>query len=337
MDVTRSEFDIIEQLFASLTLGDPRALGLKDDAAVLGLPEGREMVVTSDCLVAGVHFRPQDPPESIARKALRVNFSDLAGMGATPTGAFLAAAFPRDVCDDWLEAFALGLKEDIELFDAPLLGGDTVATPGPLTLTVTALGTVAKGRALRRSGAKAGDVIFVSGSLGDSAIGLKILSEEISLTNEKHKTYLSGRYLRPEPRTQFGAALSELDGVGGGMDVSDGLVQDLGHICAASGLGARVELDRLPLSAAAQSVLEVSPDLIDIVLTGGDDYELLFTVREDAARTATDLAKSLGLRLTPIGVIEAGQGVRVLRPDGGQWKAARTGYRHFDGAQESGD
>ena len=318
----------ISELFRPLTLGDPRALGLKDDAAVLALPPDRELVVTADALVAGVHFRPEDPPDLIARKALRVNLSDLAAMGARPEGFFLCAAFPYSTCDSWLETFASGLRQDVETFQIPVLGGDTVATPGPLTLSLTALGSVEKGKALRRSFAQAGDDIYVSGSLGDGALGLKVISEEVSLSITNHREFLKDRYLLPQPRVALGLALVDVPGMGACMDISDGLVQDIGHICRASGVGAVVEMSQIPLSDATRSLLKASPELMDSVLTGGDDYELLFSARSRARPALAALVSALGLPITRIGRIETGAGVVVLDGIGEVRAFPKGGYNH---------
>lgn len=266
MPTRRSEFEIIERLFRPMTRNNPAALDLKDDAALLPTVDGTELVVTSDTLVAGVHFLDHDTPGLVARKALRVNLSDLAAMGAKPVGFLMAASFPQNVTDAWLERFANGLREDTETFDVPLLGGDTVGTPGPLSLTVTAFGTVPIGKSLRRSNAVVGQGVYVSGTIGDGAIGLRVAREEISVTHEEQKGFLRGRYRLPKPRLALGQALSGKGWVGACMDISDGFVQDLGHICAASKVGATIEWERVPLSEAATAVIKAHPDMRDLIL-----------------------------------------------------------------------
>jgi len=224
-----AEFDLIARYFAPLAAGAPGALGLLDDAALVDVSPGHRLVVTVDAVVAGVHFLADDPPDLIARKALRVNLSDLAAMGARPLGYFLAAAF-ADQDEPWLAAFAAGLAEDQASFGVALMGGDTVATPGPLTLAITAIGEVRSGRELRRSAAKAGDLIFVTGTLGDGALGLAALRGALPALSGAQRDFLARRYHLPEPRIDFGRALTEEGLALCGMDISDGLGADLGHI-----------------------------------------------------------------------------------------------------------
>lgn len=325
------EFEIIARFFAPLAARCPGALGLTDDAAVLEVPPGKALVVTTDTLVAGVHFLPDDPPDLIARKALRVNLSDLAAMGARPAGVLLAAAFPAVTDESWLIRFAGGLGADLAAFDTGLLGGDTVATPGPLTLTITALGFVAAGRALRRSGARPGETVYVSGSLGDAALGLEALRGGLAGLDEAARGLLVDRYHLPRPRVELGLRLIGI--VGAAMDISDGLCADLCHICRASGLGAVIEAARLPLSPAARRAVEMCPERLAAVLSGGDDYELLFTAPPAAAPALASLADELGLPLTAIGTMIEGGGVKVLAADGSEITVAEGGYRHFPGQE----
>ncbi|HIJ63338.1 MAG TPA: thiamine-phosphate kinase, partial [Rhodospirillaceae bacterium] len=253
------EFSLIARLFAPLAAGAPGALGLTDDAALIEGPAGRQWAVTADALVAGVHFFADDPPDLIARKLIRVNLSDLAAMGAKPCGAFLCACFPRDTGTAWLDRFATGLKSDCEEFGIALMGGDTVATPGPLTLALTAFGDVPAGQALLRSNARSGHDIWVSGTIGDAALGLRGLTGE-----GPADPHLIDRYRLPQPRIALGLALHGL--AQAAMDVSDGLVGDLGHICRASGVGAVLRADLVPLSQPAAAAQDLA-----LVLTGGDD------------------------------------------------------------------
>lgn len=311
------EFSLIARLFAPLAAGAPGALGLKDDAALLDGPAGRQWVITADAMVAGVHFLADDPADLIARKLIRVNLSDLAAMGACPKAVFLAACFPVGVGDDWVDRFGSGLKFDCESFSIALMGGDTVATPGPLTLSLTAIGDVAAGHALLRSNARLGDNIWVSGTIGDAALGLKGL-----IGKGPADAYLIDRYRLPQPRIDLGRHLHGL--ARAAMDISDGLVADLGHICRASGVGAVVEAARVPLSAAAASMQDLTT-----VLTGGDDYELLFTAPPEATAPLNALSGALGLRLSAVGRIIAGDGVTVLGVDGRALALGAGGYRHF--------
>lgn len=324
-----AEFDLIARYFAPLAAGRAGAVGLTDDAAFLDIDPGTELVVTADALVAGVHFLPDDPADLVARKALRVNLSDLAAKGATPLAYFLTAAFSPQVDEVWLAAFCAGLAADQAEFGIQLMGGDTTATPGPLTLSITALGTVPRGRAARRGGARAGDAVLVSGSVGDATLGLMALRGGLPTLSAADRQYLIDRYHLPRPRSALGPRLAEAGLARAAIDVSDGIVADLGHICTSSALGAEIETARLPLSAAAAAAVAAAPELMTKVLTGGDDYEILFTAPADRLPLIAALGQSIGLPLTVIGHMAAGQGVRVLGPGGMELPLAKTGYRHF--------
>ncbi|CUW40189.1 Thiamine-monophosphate kinase [Magnetospirillum sp. XM-1] len=323
------EFGLIAELFAPLAAGYPGALGLKDDAAFIAAEPGYDTVATMDSMVAGVHFLPDDPPDLVARKLIRVNLSDLAAKGAEPRLLMLSAAFPRTVEQDWLRRFGAGLAEDVRAFGVHLIGGDTVSTPGPLTLTLTALGRVEAGRGLKRSGAGEGDTIWVSGSIGDGALGLKAIRGELPGLSVPHLEFLAGRYRLPQPRVALGPRLVGL--ARGAMDVSDGLVQDLGHLCRASGLAARIEASRVPLSAAAAGVLARDESLLASVLAGGDDYEVLFTAPSGAEQAVAGLSAELGIALAPIGTMVQGEAgkVAVIGANGGEIAVGRGGWRHF--------
>lgn len=324
------EFGLIAELFAPLAARCPGALGLTDDAAFLPATPGFDLVATMDAMVAGIHFLPDDPPDLIARKLVRVNLSDLAAKGARPTYVMLAAAFPIGTTGEWLRRFGLGLKQDLEEFGIPLIGGDTVSTPGPLTLTLTALGQVEAGRGLLRSGARMGHDIWCSGTLGDGALGLKAIRGEIMGLSVDHASFLAGRYRLPLPRIGLGACLVGL--AGASMDVSDGLVQDLGHICRVSGVAAEIEVARLPLSTAAAGALDLDQSLLALVLTGGDDYELLFTAPPYEAESIILVGERTTTPLTRIGRIVSAEpmtGVRVLDRDGEPLVMGQGGWRHF--------
>lgn len=322
------EFSLIARYFAPLAANFPGALGLKDDAALVDVPAGERLVVTVDAVVAGVHFLPDDPPDLIARKLLRVNLSDIAAMGARPVAVLLAAAFPRDTTRDWLDRFASGLAADCRTYGISLIGGDTVATPGPLTLSVTAIGRVARDCELRRSAAQAGDRIYVSGTIGDAALGLKVLKGELRVP-EAAAQHLIDRYRLPQPRVDLGCRLAGL--AHAALDISDGLCADLAHICEASAVAAVIEAGRVPLSAAARAALAELPELVGAVLGGGDDYELLFTAPPQVEQRLSELSRTLGLPLTAIGYITDGQGVRVEDHPNGLPRAG--GYRHFQGGE----
>jgi thiamine-monophosphate kinase len=325
----RGEFQIIADFFAPLAAGAPGAEGLRNDAAVFDAAPGHSVVVTVDAMVEGVHFLSDDPPGSVGRKLLRVNLSDLAAMGARPVGYLLAAAFSKRIDDPWIQAFVDGLAADQRDFGVHLFGGDTVSTPGPLTLSLTAFGDVPVGRALPRAGAKAGDLVYVSGTIGDGALGLKALRGDLENQSEADTAYLAGRYRLPTPRVALGQALSAQGLATAALDVSDGLVADLGHICETSGLAAEVEAAKVPLSTAAERVLGRDPGLRAAVLTGGDDYELLFTVSPDRAAEVADLAARLGLPLARIGTMQPGAGVRVVDDSGRPLDLPRAGWSHF--------
>ena len=316
------EFAFIARRLQPLAAGSPGALGLLDDAALLDPPAGAQLVLTKDAMVAGVHFLPDDPPAQIAQKLLRVNLSDLAAMGAAPLGYLLALARAKDTTEDWLAAFCGGLAADQQEFGIGLLGGDTVSTPGPLTLSLTALGEVPKGAALLRSTARPGDDIWVSGTLGDGALGLKVLLRELS-ADEPARGQLIERYRLPQPRVALGQALRGL--ASAALDISDGLLADLGHILDASGVGATVRAAAVPLSPAARGL----PGARAVALTGGDDYELLFTAAAARRQEVAALARRQGLPLTCIGEIEAASGLRVLDEAGEEISIGTTGWQHF--------
>ena len=273
-----SEDDLIARYFAPLA--GPAALGLRDDAALLRPPPGRDLVLTTDALVAGVHFFPDDPPGAIARKALRTNLSDLAAKGAAPLGFLLSLALPAGWTEEWLGAFAAGLGEDAQTYDCPLMGGDTVKTPGPLTLSITALGAVKTGGMAARTGVRAGDRLYVSGTIGDAALGLRLRLGQGPALAEPHRLHLLDRYLLPRPRLALAPAMALAHG---GMDVSDGFVGDLTKMLRVSGVSANIDLARLPLSDAAKAAISADPALFEIAATGGDDYELLAAVPSENA------------------------------------------------------
>jgi thiamine-monophosphate kinase len=320
------EFRLIRELFAPLAAGYPGALDLKDDAALVTPRVGHQVVVTCDALVAGVHFLKDDPPELIARKAVRVNLSDLAAMGASPIGLVLALALPKDADEAFVRRFAAGLAQDVALFNVPLIGGDTVATPGPFTLAITALGEVPAGAALRRSTARPGDLVFVSGTIGDGALGLAAAQGKLTHLAPSEQAFLADRYRLPQPRTILGPSLVGL--AHAAMDVSDGLVQDLGHIASASGIAIEVRVEDIPLSSAVRFAITAEPAWLASVLTGGDDYELIFTAAEKEAAAIEVAAGRAGIQVTRIGQVAHGKGVIVLR-DGHPMDLRLSGYRHF--------
>jgi len=319
------EFGRIRRFFAPLA--GPGGLGLGDDAALIQCRPGKTLVATVDAMVEGVHYLPDDPPDLVARKLLRVNLSDLAAMGAVPRHYLLTTALPASIGDGWVARFADGLAEDQRRFAVDLLGGDSVATRGPAVLSLTALGEVPESGEIRRRGARPGDRVWVSGTIGDAFLGLELLRGGHADLAPEHRAALAARFQLPDPRIELGPRLA---GVAHAMcDVSDGLVADLGHICEQSGVSAAVGLPNLPLSAAARLVLADRPDILPQLATAGDDYELLFTAPASADTAITALSESLGLPIVAIGMIEAGTGVRLLDEGGRPLPIERPGYRHF--------
>lgn len=320
---------LIERYFRPLATS-PNAFGLSDDAAALTPPAGCDLVLTTDGVIAGVHFLPGDPPQSIARKALRMNLSDLAAKGATPVGFLLSIALPTNTQESWIAAFAEGLGQDIGRYGCPLLGGDTDHTPGPLSISITAFGTVPHGGMVRRATAKPGDIIAVTGTIGDAALGV-LLHRDSELAkrwrlSSAAKDHLQQRYLLPQPRNELAVAVRAH--ASAAMDVSDGLAGDLAKLCRASGLAAEVDIDAVPLSDAARAALSAADELIEQILTGGDDYEIVLTLPAAKYGALCAAAEKAGVPLAKIGQVMSGQGVRLLR--GGKVVSfSRPSYSHF--------
>lgn len=315
------EFVRISKYFRPLAKGAPGALNLADDAAVFAVPQGQELVVTLDTLVEGVHFIGDEDPDLLARKAVRVNLSDLAAMGATPHGYFLSLSLPKRIGDGWIEKFCAGLAADQTEFKWHLLGGDSTSTPGPISISITALGMVPQGQALRRNGAQVGDAVYVSGGVGDGYLGL--LAARGQLPYGPEADAMLRRYRCPDPRIGLGQAL--LGRAHAAMDVSDGLVGDLDHICQESGVGAILHAHLVPLSVEAADLVADQPNLYLELLTGGDDYELLIT---GPALEIEAAAKASGTRVTRIGEIVRGERVIVQDSDGDELSFAHVGFRH---------
>lgn len=322
---------LIAQYFRPLAK-HPGAFGLVDDAAVLTPPAGCDLVLKTDAIIGGVHFFADDPADAVARKALRVNLSDLAAKGAKPAGFLLALALPAEIGADWLEAFARGLGVDADQYDCPLFGGDTDKTPGPITVSIAAFGTLPKGTMVRRSGAKAGDKVFVTGSIGDAALGLKLRSDSEAARRWKldatMRDHLADRYLLPQPRNVVAEPLRVH--ASAAMDVSDGLVGDLGKLCRASGVSAEIDIAEVPLSAAARAALSAEPALIETILTGGDDYEIVCTMGEREGEEFRAAATAMGVPVTEIGRIVAGEGApRFIGADGRPLSFTHASFSHF--------
>ncbi len=327
--VASGEDALIARYFKPLAT-DPGAFSLDDDAAVLKA-HGEDIVVTTDAVVEGVHFLPDDPPDSVARKALRVNLSDIAAKGATPAGFVLTLAL-RKVDEAWLSAFAGALGEDAKAFACPLLGGDTVSTPGPLTVSIAAFGRVPEGKIIHRSGARPGDRVMVTGTIGDAALGLDILKSgaiAAALTSDPAtKELLVARYRVPQPRNALAKAVR--DHASAAMDVSDGLAGDLTKLCAASGVSAIIDTPLIPVSAAAAALLARGAVNAQTLISGGDDYEILCTVPEARREAFVREARRTGVALTAVGAIVAGTGApRFLDAQRNEIALQRLSYSHF--------
>ena len=321
------EFDLIARYFKPLTAGRDGAFGLTDDAALFGVSDGADRIVTTDALVEGIHFRPDDPPDRVARKALRVNLSDLAAMGAAPEVYTLALRIPDERDDDWVAALARGLAADQARYGVTLIGGDTVGGgadggSGAAMLSVTAIGRLARSPALRRGGAAPGDDLWVSGTIGDGGLGLRVCGGETTGLNAAQRRFAIDRYQLPEPRVELGPAL--VGTATACLDISDGLVADLGHLARESGLAAEILLAEVPWSdaAAASGYPEIER------ITAGDDYELAFTAPPDRRDAVWEASRTTETPVSRIGIMRPGSGVRVLDRSGSPIAVSPTGWRH---------
>lgn len=326
------EFELIRRYFAPLASGFPGAFDLADDAAVIAPAPGHELVAKTDAIVGGIHFLPDDPPDLVARKALRVNLSDLAAKGAIARAYLLDLLLPAAATEAWVAGFAAGLAEDQAAYAIHLIGGDTDRTPGPLAVAVTALGEVPTGAMLRRSGARPGDTIFVTGTIGDGALGLLALRGEVADLAPELRAHLVDRYRLPRPRVALGPKLLGL--ATAAIDISDGLAADLAHVCAASNVQATVEAPLVPLSPAARLVVEMDAGRLSAVFGGGDDYEILFTAAAAAASELARLARAVDVPITAIGQVSerpAGvhQPVSIVDGRGRPLPLPKRGWTHF--------
>ncbi len=322
------EFGRIATYFRPLAAGFPGALSLTDDAATILPPAGHELVVTTDAIVAGVHFLPGDPPGDIARKALRVNLSDLAAKGARPLAYTLTLALNRDTPDAWLADFAAGLAGDQAQYGIHLAGGDSVSTAGPIWISVTAFGLVEVGRMVRRAGAKAGDSVYVTGTIGDAALGLAVAQGRLE-ASEDDRALLLGRYRVPQPRSAFAATVGAF--AHAAIDVSDGMAADFAHLCRASRVSGQIEVGKVPLSQAVRRAVDAEPERLQEVLSGGDDYVILLAAAPETASRLHSAAGAAGILLTEIGSIggTSQNGESVLRDSGGLPLAlTRAGWTH---------
>jgi thiamine-monophosphate kinase len=327
-----TEDELIARYLAPLATA-AGADGLTDDAAVIPDAPG-ELVVTKDMAVAGVHFFPDDPPAMIGAKALRANLSDLAAKGAVPAGFLLGLGLPSDWTEDFLAGFCTGLAADIAAYACPLYGGDTVKVPGPLTISITAFGRAR--RWVRRRGARAGDLVCVTGTIGDGALGLRVRAAErepaaaaawVSGLSPADRAHLCERYLLPRPRTALAEAVAAH--ATAAMDVSDGLAGDLAKLLKVSGVGAVVQADAVPLSDAARAAIAVDPALRRTAFTGGDDYEILLTCRADDFASLAEVANAAGFALTHIGDVTEGTGLEIRDEQGAALDFGAGRFEHF--------
>ena len=324
-----SEFELIERYLRPLAL-DPYAFSLKDDAAILDVPAGKQLVVSKDLLIAGSHFFPDDPPKLIAQKAIRCNVSDLISKGAKPYRYSLGLAFSKVPSHSYMEAFAEGLLEDQAHYDWSLIGGDTTKSPSDFMISITAYGLCDEGQMVPRSGAKVGDQLYVSGSLGDSSLGLCLRQkpELFAELSADDKAYLDNAYLLPQPPIGFEEAIA--DHASASMDISDGLFSDLAHLCRANGVSAKIDQQAIPLSLAAQNAIGREPSLLKAALSGGDDYQCLMIVSGEQEAPFVNLCADKGLSVKKIGVItNATEPLFKLTNGDGDLDGELDGFTHF--------
>lgn len=327
-----NEFELIARYFAPLARAFPGAYGLLDDVALINPASGNELVVKTDTIVADVDFLPDEPADLVARKALRVNLSDLAAKGATPRAYLLDLVLPSTVDETWIANFAAGLAHDQAEYGVHLIGGDMSSTSGPITIAVTAMGEVPVGRVIRRGGAQTGDTIFVTGTIGDAALGLSVLRAALPSLDVASAAFLVDRYRLPQPRVALGPALMGM--ATAALDISDGLVADLRHLCTVSRLSAVIEAWSVPLSSAARVVIDGDSQYLATALTGGDDYEILFTAAPSAIARISELSRRFNTPITPIGCMTAlSEGAQpdvvVLDNMGQPLSFASEGWTHF--------
>tara|TARA_R110001599_G_scaffold15550_12_gene64961 strand:+ start:3095 stop:4093 length:999 start_codon:yes stop_codon:yes gene_type:complete len=324
------EFSLIDTYFRSVSFQRKDVLlGIGDDCAITQIPAGQALATTTDTLISGVHFLPDASPKAIAQKAIAVNLSDLAAMGAEPAWLSLSLSLPN-VDEQWLQAFSDGFKELTEYYSVQLIGGDTVQ--GPLAITITAQGFVTADQALKRSGAKPGDFVYVTGSIGDAGLGLDILLDKVQVENPQHREYLLNRLHYPTPRVFAGTSLRRV--ASACIDISDGLLADIKHILNASQCGACLQLDKLPLSNALLESVD-RDRAFHYALSAGDDYELLFTVSEEQKSSVDRVLACSNVPATCIGQINGAVGKVDLKLDEQSYAYSQTGFEHFSSAQPS--
>ena len=319
-----SEFELIAKYFAPLT--GEGSFGLVDDAAELIPPPGHSLVITQDAIAEGIHFSANDPPGKIAQKAIRVNLSDLAAKGAVPHAVSIALGLGKNWTEDWIADFSAGLAADRREFNITLIGGDTFGTGTSTVISVSAIGYVPEGKYTSRLGAKAKDLVYVTGTIGDGALGLAAMKNELPGLSEADRAFLVSRYLLPQPRVEALDVIQRF--ATASMDISDGLVADAEKLALASSLSINIESAFVPLSDAASRVSKDESNSLKTALSGGDDYEILFTIAPDDRRSVEEAAAGLPFAVTPVGQMEAGQGVRVFDRDGRILEFQSKGYDH---------
>lgn len=334
----QAEFALIDRLVRDHSSPDV-VVGVGDDCAVLDVGGGQLLLVTTDLMTEGVHFLRSADPAALGDKLMAVNLSDVAAMGGRPTHAVLAMAVPADLDEGFLRHLYDGLYARAERHGAALVGGDTTASRGPLTLALTLTGRVDPCRMLLRSGARPGDRVLVSGTLGDSAAGLRLtLGADAAGLRDEDRDHLLARHHRPDPRVDLGRALAGLEGVTAAIDLSDGLASDLGHICDRSEVGARILTGQLPLSVALQRYCEATgAAAVELALAGGEDYELCVTARPGAVPRATQAARELGVPLTEVGSIRRAPGRVRVDPSGAEHPLIHRGFEHFRSSGRDND
>jgi thiamine-monophosphate kinase len=325
-DAGSGEDRLIARFFKPLTTV-PGALALTDDAAFITPPQSCDLVLTADMIVGGVHFLVDDPAELIARKAMRVNLSDIAAKGAAPLGFLVSLALPPGIDESWLAGFAAGLQGDADAYRCPLYGGDTTRTPGPVTVSVTMAGTVPSGTMVKRASAKPGDKVYVTGTIGDAALGLVMQKDAGRPVSDAARKHLIDRYRLPQPRNALAEAVRTH--ASAAMDVSDGLVGDLAKLCRVSGVAARIETVRVPFSDAARELMATDAALLETAVTGGDDYEIVCTVPAEKVSSFESAAATARVPVAAIGAVAEGQGLDVRGPDGAPLALHRTSFSHF--------
>jgi thiamine-monophosphate kinase len=319
--VSLGEFELIQRIQQQAGTAEHLIVGIGDDCAIQRQSADQQLLTSTDLLIEGVHFDLRwTSLEELGRKSVAVNLSDIAAMGGTPQSLFLSVACPQRLSSDDLQQFTASFLHEAKKYAVTLAGGDTCRSPGPLMISVTVQGVCATGRAILRSGATPGDAVYVSGTLGDSALALHMLQQ-----GETPPPHLASRHHTPSARVTLGQQIAGQQLASAMLDVSDGLLGDLGHLVADSVVGAELELNKIPLSTAFRAALAADPQLIDLALTGGEDYELLFTSKAQDLERRPELLPNV----TRIGVITAEPGIRCRRPDGSFYHWVRGGFDHF--------